>query len=158
MSAQDKATIERLYAAFAQLDGDTMQACYAPEARFQDEVFTLQGAREIGGMWRMLCAATRDKGRADWQLQTRDITERSAHWDAHYRFSATGRLVLNRIDAVFEFDADGRILRHRDRFDFWSWSRQALGVPGLILGWTPMFRRQVQAQAAKNLHRFLEKA
>ena len=29
-----------------------------------------------------------------------DTTGR-AHWDAHYRFSATGRLVLNRIDAAF---------------------------------------------------------
>jgi hypothetical protein len=40
-ACMNKATIERLYAAFAQLDGDTMQACYA-EAHFQDEVFTLQ--------------------------------------------------------------------------------------------------------------------
>lgn len=158
MNTQNQATITRLYDAFARLDGDTMQACYAPEARFQDEVFTLQGAREVGGMWHMLCAATRDKGRADWKLETRDITDRSAHWDAHYRFSATGRLVVNRIDAEFEFDANGLILRHRDRFDFWAWSRQALGVPGLILGWTPMFRKQVQAKAAENLRRFLDKA
>lgn len=158
MNAHNKATVERLYAAFAQLDGDTMQACYAPEARFQDEVFTLNGAHEVGGMWRMLCTATRDKGRADWKLQTRDITDHSAHWDAHYRFSATGRLVVNRIDAEFEFDAKGLILRHRDRFDFWAWSRQALGIPGLILGWTPMFRKQVQTKAAENLRRFLDKA
>jgi ketosteroid isomerase-like protein len=158
MNARNRATIERLYAAFAQLDGDTMQACYAPDARFQDEVFTLEGAPAIGGMWRMLCVATRDKGRADWKLETRDITDCSAHWDAHYRFSATGRLVVNRIDAEFEFDAQGLILRHRDRFDFWAWSRQALGVPGLILGWTPLFRKQVQGKALENLRRFLDKA
>ena len=158
MNAQNRATIERLYAAFAQLDGDTMQACYAPEARFEDEVFTLSGAHEVGGMWRMLCKATRDKGRADWKLQTRNITDHSAHWDAHYRFSATGRLVVNRIDAEFEFDEHGLILRHRDRFDFWSWSRQALGIPGLILGWTPMFRKQVKTKAMENLRRFLDKA
>ncbi len=158
MNARNQATIERLYAAFAQLDGDSMQACYAADAHFQDEVFTLKGAREVGGMWRMLCAATRDKGRADWKLQTRDITDHSAHWDAHYRFSATGRLVVNRIDAEFEFDAQGRILRHRDRFDFWAWSRQALGMPGLVLGWTPILRKQVQVKAAENLQRFLDKA
>ena len=158
MNARNRATIERLYTAFAQLDGDTMQSCYAPDARFQDEVFTLDGAHAICGMWRMLCAATRDKGRADWKLQTRDITDHSAHWDAHYRFSATGRLVVNRIDAEFEFDAKGLILRHRDRFDFWAWSRQALGVPGLILGWTPLFRKQVQGKAMENLSRFLDKA
>jgi hypothetical protein len=150
-----QATIERLYAAFARLDGPPMQACYAADASFQDEVFTLQGAPEIGGMWRMLCEATRAKGQAHWKIETSAITERSAHWDAHYLFSATGRQVLNRIDADFEFDRNGLITRHRDRFDFWRWSRQALGLPGLLLGWTPLLRQKVRKQAAANLQRYL---
>jgi ketosteroid isomerase-like protein len=158
MNATNQATIERFYAAFAQLDGDTMQACYANDARFEDEVFALTGQRQIGGMWRMLCTATRDKGRAHWKIETRDVTDHSAHWDAHYLFSATGRKVLNRIDAEFEFNSAGLIVKHRDRFDFWAWSRQALGVPGLVLGWAPFFRKQVKAQAAANLERFLAKA
>lgn len=153
-----KATIEKFYAAFAKLDGETMQACYAPNAHFEDEVFTLDGPRQIGGMWRMLCDATKAKGLAHWKIETSQVTERSAHWDAHYLFSATGRHVLNRIDASFEFDANGLILKHRDRFDFWAWSRQALGAPGLLLGWTPFLRNKVRAQAAGNLKRFLEKA
>ena len=152
-----KATIERLYAAFAKLDGDTMQACYAADASFEDEVFKLQGRREIGGMWRMLCEATKAKGLAHWKLELSQVNERSAHWDAHYLFSATGRLVLNRIDASFEFDNQGLILKHRDRFDFWRWSRQALGTPGLLLGWSPFLRSKVRAQAAGNLRRFLAK-
>jgi hypothetical protein len=153
-----QATIERLYAAFAQLDGAAMQACYAPAAHFEDEVFTLDGAHRIGGMWRMLCDATksRPESRAAWRLSTSRITDRSAHWDAHYLFSATGRPVLNRIDASFEFDAGGLIVRHRDRFDFWAWSRQALGTPGLLLGWTLLLRRKVRATAAANLQRYLD--
>jgi SnoaL-like domain len=152
-----RATIERFYAAFAALDADTMQRCYAPDARFDDEAFSLQGAAQIGGMWRMLCSATkaRPESRAHWKLQVSDITERSAHWDAHYLFSATGRQVLNRIDAEFEFDNTGLITRHRDRFDFWAWSRQALGLPGWLLGWTPLLRNKVRATAAKNLARFM---
>ncbi len=150
-----RATIERFYAAFARLDTDTMQACYASDAVFDDEVFSLRGREQIGGMWRMLCTATKEKGLAHWKLEVSDITESSAHWDAHYRFSATGRQVLNRIDAVFEFDASGLITRHRDRFDFWAWSRQALGLPGWLLGWTPLLRNKVRAQAAGSLRRFL---
>jgi SnoaL-like domain len=153
-----KATIEKFYAAFARLDGDTMQACYAPHAHFEDEVFTLDGPGQIGGMWRMLCAATQAKGLAHWKLEVSQVTDHSAHWDAHYLFSATGRKVLNRIDASFEFDANGLIVKHRDRFDFWAWSRQALGAPGVLLGWTPFLRNKVRAQAAGNLQRFLEKA
>lgn len=152
-------TIETLYAAFARLDGAAMQACYAEDARFDDEAFSLRGRREIGGMWRMLCEATaaRPDARAHWRLEVSAITERTAHWEAHYLFSATGRAVHNIIDAEFEFDAQGLIQRHRDRFDFWRWSRQALGTPGLLLGWTPMLRHKVRATAAGNLRKFLER-
>ena len=150
-----QATIERLYAAFAKLDARAMQACYAPRARFDDEAFSLQGADQIGGMWRMLCQTTRAKGLAHWRLKVSDITDHSAHWQAHYLFSATGRMVHNKIDATFEFDPQGLITRHRDRFDFWAWSRQALGITGLLLGWTPWLRAKVRAQAAANLRHFV---
>jgi hypothetical protein len=151
------ATIGRLYAAFAQLDAAAMQACYAADARFDDEAFSLRGRDEIGAMWRMLCEAVRAKGLAQWKLEVSAITERSAHWEPTYLFSATGRLVHNVIDAEFEFDADGLIARHTDRFDFWRWSRQALGTPGLLLGWSPFLRAKVRAQAAASLRRFLAK-
>ena len=150
-----KATIERFYAAFAQLDHHRMQACYAPQAQFDDEAFSLRGAEQIGGMWRMLCQTTRAKGQAHWRLDASAITDTSAHWEAHYLFSATGRLVHNKVDAQFEFDAQGLITRHRDRFDFWAWSRQALGTPGLLMGWSPWLRAKVRAQAAANLQRFV---
>jgi hypothetical protein len=155
-SAMSQATIERFYAAFAKLDGEAMQACYAEDATFDDEAFSLKGRREVGGMWRMLCDATKAKGRDHWKLNVSQVTPNSAHWEAHYKFSATGRLVLNKIDAAFEFNPQGLITRHRDRFDFWTWSRQALGLPGLLLGWSPFLKAKVRATAAGNLKRYLE--
>src|SRR5436190_8263001 len=150
----NEALIARFYAAFAALDAAAMAECYAPSASFEDPVFTLSGRDEVGSMWAMLCAATRDRGREDWRLEASGIqadeSRGRAHWEAHYRFSATGRLVHNRIDAEFRF-RDGLIVEHRDRFDFWAWSRQALGAPGLLLGWTPMLRNKVRAQAAAKL-------
>jgi limonene-1,2-epoxide hydrolase len=153
--ASGRTTIELFYAAFARLDGRAMQACYAPDATFDDEAFSLRGREQVGGMWRMLCDATRAKGADVWRLEVSAITDTSAHWEAHYRFSATGRLVHNRIDATFEIGPDGLICRHTDRFDFWAWSRQALGAPGLLLGWTPFLRNKVRATAAGNLQKFL---
>ncbi len=154
-------TLETFYAAFARLDPDTMGRCYSDDAVFEDEVFALRGKREVAGMWAMLCEATRSKGADVWKLQYRDVqadaAAGSAHWDAHYRFSATGRLVDNHIDARFDFNPQGRIVRHHDRFDFWGWSRQALGAPGVLLGWTPLIRGKVRKQAAVNLQRFLAK-
>ena len=152
-----KATIQRLYAAFAKLDAAAMQACYAPAATFEDEAFSLKGAQQIGGMWSMLCSATKARGMAHWKLDVSHITDDSAHWEAHYLFSTTGRLVHNKIDAAFTFDGNGLITTHRDRFDFWAWSRQALGTPGLLLGWSPFLRHKVRAAAAGNLQRFLAK-
>jgi len=150
--------ITRFYEAFRALDADTMQAAYAPDASFDDEAFSLRGRDEIGAMWRMLCTAVKDKGRADWRLEFSGIDCDDevgiAHWEPTYRFSATGRIVHNIIDAQFEFNRDGLIQRHRDRFDFWRWSKQALGTPGLLLGWTPFLRNKVRAQAAANLAKY----
>ena len=152
-------TIRRFYDAFARLDAAAMQACYARDARFEDEAFSLRGAAEIGAMWQMLCGSTRSNPKAleAWRLSYRDVQADGdagqAHWDAHYLFSATGRLVDNAIDARFRFTPDGLIAEHRDRFDFWKWSRQALGAPGWLLGWTPLLRAKVRARAAQNLAR-----
>ena len=51
----------------------------------------------------------------------------------------------------------GRILiaTHHDRFNFWAWARQALGTPGLLLGWSPSLKRKVRSTAAGNLKKFL---
>lgn len=155
-------TIAQLYGAFARLDPAGMDACYAENAQFDDEVFSLRGKREVMGMWRMLCEGVQAKGRDDWKLEYSQVAADGrtgqAHWDAWYRFSGTGRLVHNSIDARFEFDDAGRILKHRDSFDFWKWSRQALGAPGVLLGWTPLLRGKVRGTAHGNLQRFLAKA
>ncbi len=152
-------TLRRLYTAFSALDADTMATCYADDATFDDPAFSLRGQHEVAGMWRMLCAATRAKGMDHWKLEFRDIatdaTRGHAHWEAHYKFSATGRLVHNIIEAEFTFTPTGLIATHRDHFDFWHWSRQALGIPGLLLGWTPLLQAKVRKQAAGNLRKFL---
>lgn len=154
----NQTVLTTLYTAFQQLDAETMASCYAEQAEFQDPVFTLQGRREIAGMWSMLCEAVTQKGRDVWALEfsvaEADEKRGRAHWEPRYRFSATGRMVHNIIDAEFEFQ-DGKILRHRDQFSFWRWSRQALGPAGLLLGWTPLLAKKVRAQANANLQRYL---
>ena len=148
------ATIARFYAAFAALDAAAMSACYASDARFADEVFTLQGRDNIGAMWTMLCAASAANGAGQWRLEVANIVaddlNGSADWQVWYRFSATARAVHNRIHASMNF-RDGLIARHQDSFSFWAWARQALGLPGLLLGWSPFLRARVVAQAVAKL-------
>ena len=155
---ENDALIARFYASFAALDGDSMQGCYTIDAHFADPVFTLQGREQIGGMWRMLCDTIRNKGRDAWKLAVSgiesDVAGGRAHWEPVYRFSTTGRLVHNIVDAQFTFK-DGLIATHRDAFEFWRWSRQALGPMGVVLGWSSALRNKVRAQAALNLATYL---
>lgn len=147
------ALITRFYTAFAARDADGMVACYHPEVRFSDPVFPdLQGPR-AGAMWRMLCARGKDLTLTFSDVQA-DDDGGSAHWEARYTFSATGRKVHNVIDARFTF-RDGLVHTHVDTFGFHRWARQALGPAGLLLGWTPMLRGKVQGTAAKGLEDFI---
>ncbi|MBK6906994.1 MAG: nuclear transport factor 2 family protein [Rhodocyclaceae bacterium] len=154
-------TINRFYSAFAKRDPVTMAACYDESAVFSDEAFDLNGKREVAGMWAMLLSTPQKPGDEVWKLEFSNVSasgnEGQAHWDATYRFTATGRLVLNRIDAKFRFNDAGLIVEHRDTFDFWRWARQALGAPGALLGWTPFLRNKVRTQARANLDKFLAK-
>lgn len=152
-SSDNKALIERFYSAFQKKDHATMAQCYHPEAYFRDEAFELKG-HEIGAMWHMLCERGKDMT-MEFSVsdQAGNVT---AHWEPKYSFSQTGRFVHNIIDAEFEFK-DGLIIKHIDRFNFWSWSRQALGAPGLVLGWTPLLRNKVSKMAMGNLRKFMQK-
>lgn len=160
-SEADAGVLPRFYAAFAALDAAAMQACYADDARFEDPVFTLQGAEAIGAMWAMLCAGARAQAGDAWRLEARDLAVQGdrgqAHWEAWYRFGPGGRPVHNVVDARFVLSG-GRISAHHDHFAFWRWSRQALGTPGWLLGWSPMLRERVRAQAAARLAAYRARA
>ena len=129
-----------------------MGACYTADARFGDPVFPALAGDDARAMWAMLCARAKEF-RLEFSDVRSDGTHGSAHWEAWYLFSATGRRVHNVITAEFTF-RDGLIATHVDRFSFHRWSRQALGLPGLLLGWTPFLRGQVRRQAAEGLRRW----
>jgi len=147
--------IQGFYVAFQRRDHAAMAACYAPDATFSDPVFRdLRGVR-ISAMWRMLCERGTDL-RIEASGIEADADRGSAHWEAWYTFSATGRPVHNIIQASFHF-RDGLIQRHTDSFDLYRWARQALGVKGLLLGWTPPVQHAIRAQAARALDGFIRR-
>ena len=150
------ALIEKFYSSFKELDGDGMAECYNEKVAFSDPVFPkLHGAR-AAAMWKMLCANARDFELLFSDIQADEFMG-SAHWEAKYVFSKTGRKVHNTIDASFRFQ-DGKIIQHIDTFNFWKWSRMALGPTGMILGWTPLVKNTIRNQAAKNLDAFIKKS
>lgn len=153
MTSPELALLDRFYAAFDRGDGQAMADCYGPDARFTDPVFTDLRGQEPGAMWRMLTA--RSTG-LEVELVDRAVAAGtgSARWIARYTFGQTSRPVVNDVRSTFRF-ADGLIVDQRDDFDFHRWARQALGAPGLLLGWTPFLHNRVRRTAGAGLESFL---
>ena len=148
---QNQTLLTRFYEGFNRQDAAPMVAAYAPDAEFSDPAFPSLKGPEIGEMWTMLCGRAKDFSLTFRDLRADDTTG-SAHWEASYLFQG-GRRVNNIIEATFTF-RDGKIVKHVDRFDFWRWSRMALGPVGVLLGWSGFLKKKVQAQAAKGLREF----
>jgi ketosteroid isomerase-like protein len=147
--------IRQFYADFANRDAEAMARCYHADIVFSDPAFPRLTGREASDMWRMLIARGKDLELTLVSASANDAGGQ-ATWEARYTFSQTGRVVVNRIDAMFAF-RDGLIVRHVDRFDFWKWSRQALGLPGALLGWSWPMKALVRKKAAASLLAYRER-
>ena len=145
--------LEDFYAAFARRDGAAMAAAYAADATFSDPVFRDLRGPQVGGMWRMLCERGTDLVVTYRDLRADDAGG-SAHWEATYTFTATGRKVHNVIDASFTF-REGRIATHVDRFDLRRWMGMALGPAGALLGWLPPLQDTLRKRAGRELEKYL---
>ncbi len=152
----NQALLETFYRAFQRLDAEAMAACYADNVQFSDPVFFDLRGQQAADMWRMLCSKAQDFSLVFDGIEANEHEGR-AHWVATYTFSQSGRRVVNDIQARFKFQ-NGKIVWHQDHFDFWRWSRQALGVKGWLLGWMPFLQGIVQRQAAKSLVIFRRKS
>lgn len=147
------------YEAFKRGDAEGMVACYAPDVEFSDPLFKHLVGAEACGMWRMLLerpAGTKPKAEVVVSGIEADDESGKAQWDADYTFPKTGRKVHNPVDARFKF-RDGKIIRHQDSFNLWSWMGQALGLPGKLLGWFPPFVQVVRRSAEGGLRDHLRK-
>ena len=148
-----KELINKFYTAFNELDAETMSSCYHDEVVFDDPAFGELKGESARNMWRMLCQSQKGK---DFKVKHSEVTNNSAYWEAFYTFSKTGRKVHNKIHANFEFK-DGLIIRHSDNFDLHKWASQAMGLSGLLIGWSGFFQKKLQKQTNRLLHKFEQK-
>lgn len=147
--------ITKFYTAFKNKDVAVMQDCYSDQATFSDPVFTDLNAAQVRAMWAMLIKSGKDM-RVEFSAVKATENGATAHWDAHYTFSATGRKVWNQVDAQFIIE-NGKIIQHRDQFDFYTWSKQSLRLTGKLLGWTSFLRNKVKKQASDKLAAYMSK-
>lgn len=154
--ADNKAIIERFYSAFQKLDYKMMNDCYSDDIIFSDPVFLTLREDEVRSMWEMLCKNARDFSLTFSDIELLDEEYATCKWVANYTFSKTGNRVTNNIKAFMRLK-DGKIIEHSDAFRLSTWIGQALGLKGVLFGWTGFMKRAVQNNARKNLLNFIQK-
>lgn len=146
--------IQEFYQAFKDLDAEKMVAYYHNDVEFEDPAFGKLTGERAKNMWRMLIKSQQGK---DFQISFSNIKingdQGSAHWEAQYNFSKTGRRVHNKIDAQFYLKND-QIIKHVDSFNLHRWAKQALGFQGWLLGGTSFFQKKLNAQVNRLLDKF----
>ena len=150
--------IKTFYTALNNCDGPTMASCYHDAIVFEDPAFGVLKGERAKAMWLMLCESQNETSfNVEFSNVNANDNSGSAHWEAHYTFSKTGRKVHNKIDAKFEFK-DGLIIRHTDEFDLHKWAKQALGIKGIFFGGMRFFKNKLQSQTNYMLDNYIKKA
>ncbi|GGX29590.1 nuclear transport factor 2 family protein [Aquimarina muelleri] len=145
--------IEKFYTALNNRDAKTMISCYHDDVVFKDPAFGKLKGDKAKAMWQMLCKNAQNF-KVEFSLIKANNHNGSAHWEAWYTFSKTGKSVHNKIDAQFEFK-DGKIIKHIDHFNLHKWASQALGWKGVLLGGTGFFKKKLIGQTNKMLDKFM---
>ena len=151
---QNRDLIDKFYTAFAQKDAVTMNSFYAPNAVFEDPAFGRLNGKEVVAMWSMLIERGGKSLAISHTIGEVTNGKAKANWTAIYPFSKTLRLVHNKISAEFIIE-EGKIVYHKDSFNLWKWSSMALGLPGMLLGWTPFMKKKIQKQALAQLRKYM---
>lgn len=146
--------IESFYQAFADKDAEKMVSFYSDDISFEDPAFGQLNGERAKNMWRMLIESQKGK---NFDVQFSNVMEDqntgSAHWEAKYTFSQTGRDVHNKIKAEFVI-RNGKIVKHVDSFSMHKWASQAMGIKGWLLGGTSFFRGKLNSTTNKLLDKW----
>jgi len=143
----------KFYTAFAAGNAEQMNTCYHRDATFHDPAFGHLDFEEVKAMWKMLISRSKSLS-IEFEIFEVNENHGAATWVASYPFGKNQRSVVNHVHSSFEIE-NGLILKQRDKFDLWKWSRQALGTPGLVFGWTPSMKKQIQSKSKKMLARYM---
>jgi ketosteroid isomerase-like protein len=154
MNAEEQ-LIKTFYTNFQQRNWRAMLDCYTEDVFFYDPVFGDLEGPQVRGMWEMLLSRP-----GDLQLEFDHVSGGdgygSCNWTATYIFTPTGKKVVNRAKAHFTFNK-GRISEHQDEFSVWKWSSQALGLPGMLFGWTGVLQKKIRSKTRIALDQFLSR-
>ena len=153
--AGNEELIKKFYTALQQLNANAMNSCYSADIAFYDPMFELLRGDEVRAMWEMLCANAKDFSLVFDSITDLEDGYYTCNWKASYTFSRTRRKVINNGKAHMKIE-NGFITEHSDAWSLHKWSEQAIGLPGKLLGWMGMFRRNLKNNARRSLLNYMQ--
>lgn len=152
----NKELIEKFYSSFSNGNAKGMTECYHENVTFEDSVFgKLEGEKAVK-MWEMLLSKRTETTKISFSNVQATTEQATANWTAQYLYGEKKRPVTNVVSASFKFK-DGKIIEHKDTFNLWKWTQQALGPVGYLIGWTPFMKNKIQKTTNEQLDAFMKK-
>lgn len=147
--------LHQFYGSFSKANAEGMNACYHENIIFKDPANGELHGERAKAMWSMLLSRNKNI-RIDYEILEVAANSACVEWQANYEYGPEKRKIHNNVLAYFKFE-DGKIIKHRDRFSLWNWSKQALGITGQILGWTGYLKNKIQNRTNKLLNEYMQK-
>ena len=147
--------IKKFYTSFSKGNAQGMTSCYHKDVTFQDPVFGKLNGDRACKMWEMLLSQKKAETSINFSNIVSNAQDGTANWIAKYQYGDKNRPVVNKVQAQFRFK-DGKIISHTDTFDLWKWTRQALGISGYLIGWTPFMKNKIQATTNEKLDTYIK--
>ena len=146
----------KFYHALSLGKAEDMVSCYHDEIEFEDPAFGKLKGERAKNMWRMLLSNKDSELNVQYKNIKATDTKGKASWTAEYLYGQFKRPITNHVEAKFEFK-DGKIIKHIDDFDLWSWTMQSLGLVGYLLGWTDFMKKKINTKTNRLLIEFINK-
>lgn len=145
---------DKFYNAFSNHNSSEMINLYHEDVIFSDPAFGILKGDRAKKMWDMLLSNDQSNLTIQYQIIESSDHDATIKWIAKYRFGPSKRSVVNHVTARLKIDK-GKIVEHQDSFNLWKWSKQALGISGLLLGWTSFMRNKIQQKTNHTLDKFI---
>lgn len=118
--ARTRAAADTFFKAFGSKDLKGLEAAYAPNVQFKDDMFTLSKRESVMKMW---------SGAPKFETFNAEVldvkgNEVTARWTVDYEMF--GNKIHNVIESKLTFDDQGRITSQKENWDETKWMKQAL--------------------------------
>lgn len=128
-ASESPATVAAAYfEAFSRGDAATMAKQYAPNATFDDPIYSLRGQADISHMWTSLLKTGKNLKLSSKVLES-DGDQLKVAWTADY--TLFGRKVHNESVTTMQVK-DGKITSQKDDWSWSKWAKQAFPLGGLV--------------------------